>query len=105
MKDIISNSLQLCQILQDSFNNRYNGAVHGYSSKCEFRINEGRRYLRVVQVCDYQQRAHCFIDRNTGDVYKAASWTQPAKGVRFNILKDLEVLRQRADYAGGYLYK
>ena len=49
---------------------------------------------------------HAFIDRNTGEVYKPASWRGPAKIVRY----DLRVIRERencmmnADWAGGYLY-
>ena len=49
-----------------------------------------------------------FIDKNTGEVYKPASWKAPAKNVRF----DLRIIRERefllnpknCDWAGGHLY-
>ena len=50
-----------------------------------------------------------FIDKNTGEVYKPASWKAPAtKHVRFDfrLIKDREFLHNPAntDWAGGYLY-
>ena len=49
-----------------------------------------------------------FIDKNTGEVYKPASWKAPAKHVRY----DLRIIRHReflhnpknVDWAGGHLY-
>lgn len=46
----------------------------------------GVRYLRVAAVDGSTRSAVVFIDRTTGDVFKAASWKGPAKGVRCNIL-------------------
>ncbi len=51
---------------------------------------------------------HCFIDKNTGEVYKPASWKAPAKHVRFDlrIIKEREFLLnpKNCDWAGGHLY-
>jgi hypothetical protein len=49
---------------------------------------------------------HAFVDKKTGDVFKAASFKAPAKGVRFNLLEiaSREQCFARADWAGGYLY-
>lgn len=69
-----------------------------------FDVTVGKKYYKIVQVTDAQKFVHCFVDRNTGDVYKAATFAQPAKGVRYNILRDMDILRN-ADWAGGYLYK
>ena len=75
----------------------------------DFIIEKGRKYLKVVQVTeDGQRSAHAFVDRNTGDVYKADSWKAIARnGVRFNLLDegDLNWLLENADWAGEYLYK
>ena len=51
---------------------------------------------------------HAFIDKQTGEVYKPASWKAPAKHVRY----DLRIIRHReflhnpknVDWAGGHLY-
>ena len=83
----------------------------------------GKRYLKVV-VMEWKDDAqygrinaapagyvaasvHAFIDKNTGDVFKAAAWSAPAKGVRYNILTQTETLLKRAGNDGGfggYLY-
>ena len=49
-----------------------------------------------------------FIDKNTGEVYKPASWKAPAKHVRYDlrIIKEREFLLnpKNCDWAGGHLY-
>ena len=51
---------------------------------------------------------HCFVDKQTGEVYKPASWKAPAKHVRFDLrlIKDREFLHnpKNTDWAGGHLY-
>ena len=49
-----------------------------------------------------------FIDKNTGEVYKPASWKAPAKIVRFNLLiiaeRNYLLNPNNCDWAGGHLY-
>jgi hypothetical protein len=49
---------------------------------------------------------HAFVDKQTGEVYKSASWKAPAKGVRYDlrIINQREWLLENADWSGGYLY-
>ena len=51
---------------------------------------------------------HCFIDKQTGEVYKPASWKAPAKHVRFDLrlIQDRDFLfnPNNIDWAGGHLY-
>ena len=51
---------------------------------------------------------HCFIDKNTGEVYKPASWKAPAKIVRFDLrlITDREFLfnPNNISWAGSHLY-
>lgn len=71
-----------------------------------FTYEKGRKYARIVMHTP-QRSAHAFVDLNTGDVYKSASWKTPAKnGVRYNLLDDnsCKEMYQRADWAGSYLY-
>ena len=91
--------------------------VSGTANLDRFRYYEGKKYLKVVRETfdEFQGRnkwrdttVHAFVDRETGEVYKPASWKAPAKHVRFNLSNDLD--RQNlhdpnfVGWAGGYLY-
>ena len=81
----------------------------------------GKKFIKVFnlqyeEANDYYNRkggyragsVTAFIDKNTGEVYKPASWKAPAKHVRY----DLRIIRERefllnpknCDWAGGHLY-
>ena len=55
--------------------------------KCDydFVIESGRKYHKVVMVSN-QRSVHAFVDKKTGELYKAASWRGPAKDVRLTYL-------------------
>ena len=94
---------------------------NGTAKLMKFRMEFGRKYIKIIQQ-DYRDAneyynteagyrdgsVHAFVDRNTGEVYKPASWKSPAKHVRY----DLRLIKDRAnlhdpnfvDWAGGYLY-
>ena len=90
---------------------------NGTAKLMKFRMEYGRKYIKIIQQ-DYdtfQDRneyrdgsVHAFVDKNTGEVYKPASWKSPAKHVRY----DLRIINDRAKlhdpnytgWAGGYLY-
>lgn len=72
----------------------------------------GRKNDRVVQEfikfgTPSGRSVHAFVDRETGDLYKSAGWTGPAKGVRGNVatIEGLAEVAERADRHGGYLYQ
>ena len=90
---------------------------NGTAKLMKFRIQEGRKYYKIIQqnYDTFQDRneyrdgsVHSFVDKSTGEVYMAASWSKPAKHVRF----DMRVIRDRTlmhtpnfvTWAGGYLY-
>lgn len=66
-------------------------------------VRPGRKFDKVM-TGDAQRgetSIHCFVEKATGHVYKAAGLNAPAKGVRFATMEDaLEV----ADLHGSYLY-
>lgn len=96
-------TLMLCDALVDNFKQS-----HPNSDPYTFSIESGRKYHKIVMETESQSRSvHAFVDKKTGEVYKAASFKAPAKHVRFNLLliKDREWLLEHADWAGGYLYK
>ena len=96
-------TLMLCDALLDNFKRRNGGGTSDY----KFYIESGRKYHKVIMETGAGSRSvHAFVDKKTGDVYKAASFKAPAKGIRFNlcIMSDREWLFENADWAGGYLY-
>ncbi len=98
--NIFQHTQSLCDALQRDFEK---DSSSGYS----FTIDPGQKYYKVVMnTGDGSRSVHAFIDKKTGEVYKAASWRGPAKHVRFDLrlIKDREYLFENADWAGGYLY-
>ena len=89
----------------------------GTANLYKFDYKVGKKFIKVfnLQYDTFQDRNEyragsvtAFIDKNTGEVYKPASWKAPAKHVRF----DLRIIREReyllnpknCDWAGGHLY-
>lgn len=94
--------MDVFQLTQDHCQMLTERAPEGYS----YTIEPGRKYYKIIMNTDYNSRSvHAFVDKSNADLYKAASWKSPAKGVRFNLEKDREKLDQIAHWAGGYLYK
>ena len=102
---------------EEQLQNIENGTANLY----KFDYEVGKKYIKVFnlqysEACDYYNRpagyrqgsVTAFIDKQTGEVYKPASWKAPAKHVRFDLrlIKDREFLHNPAntDWAGGYLY-
>ena len=72
----------------------------GYNSNFKVEVKKGRKYWKVIT----DNSVHCFVDVKNGDVYKPASWNKPAAIVRYNLLDNPEIVYERCDWAGGYLY-
>ena len=82
-------------------------AIKNGEDMYKFTIDTGRKYHKVMMTTDGNSRSvHCFVDKKTGEVYKAASYKAPAKGVRFDLrlIEQREWLLENADWAGSYLY-
>ena len=93
----------------------------GTANLYKFDYQVGKKYIKVFNLqyqesCDYYNRpagyragsVTAFIDKNTGEVYKPASWKAPAKIVRFNLLiiaeRNYLLNPNNCDWAGGHLY-
>ena len=102
---------------QDRVDEINNGTANLY----KFVYKTGKKFHKVyfLQYQDaneyYNRKAgytagsvHCFIDKKTGEVYKAASWKAPAKIVRFDLrlIGDREFLfnPNNISWAGSHLY-
>ena len=93
----------------------------GTANLYKFDYQVGKKYIKVFnlqyqEANDYYGRkagyrqgsVTAFIDKNTGEVYKPASWKAPAKIVRFNLLiiaeRNYLLNPNNCDWAGGHLY-
>ena len=74
------------------------------SDRYKFEIQTGRKYHKIHN--GPAGGVHAFVDKNTGEVYKPASYKSPAKHVRYDLrsIKQRRVCFSNADWAGGYLY-
>ena len=87
----------------------------------KFKVYSGKKYYKIVQqefetwegsknFNQYRDGSvHAFVNKETGEVFKPASWAAPAtKHVRFDlrIIKHREFLfnSNNTGWAGGYLY-
>ena len=70
-------------------------------------LKTGRTFDKLVTVRNNApnkaQSADFFVHKETGDIYKAASWSAPAKGARGNIFEPKTY--KNYDVHGGWLYK
>jgi len=91
--------LDLVDALEANYTNRYPDSPN----PVKFETKVGKKYIKIIQV---DGGVHAFIDKNTGEVYKPASWKSPAKHVRYDlrIINQRQECYSRADWAGGYLY-
>ena len=96
-------TLMLCECLTDDFTRR-----HPNSDPYKFYIESGRKYHKIVMETESQSKSvHCFVNKKTGELHKAASFKAPVKEPRFNmlIIKEREWVFENCDWSGGYLYK
>ena len=95
---------------------RFESIKNGTANLMRFVVTKGRKYFKITahEYDTFQDRneyregsVNCFVNKNTGEVYKPASYNSPhTKHVRYNLLDEdsrAECLH-RADWAGGYLY-
>ena len=99
------------------YEERLDEIENGTANLYKFDYSVGKKFYKVfnLQFDTFKGRNEyragsvtAFIDKNTGEVYKPASWKAPSKHVRF----DLRIIREReflhnpknVDWAGGHLY-
>ena len=94
---------------------------NGTANLMKFVVKTGKRYYKIVQqefetwegspnIMDNIGMVQfiAFVDKETGDVYKPASWAAPAKHIRFTF-QNVDHLKfllnpKNVGWAGGYLY-
>ena len=93
---------------------------NGTANLMWFKVYSGKRYWKIVQqqfetwegskyYGQYRDASvHAFVDKKTGQIFKPAGWSKPAKHVRF----DMRIISERnfvhnpnnVGWSGGYLY-
>ena len=93
---------------------------NGTANLMWFKVYSGKRYWKIVQqqfetwegskyYGQYRDASvHAFVDKKTGQIFKPAGWSKPAKHVRF----DMRIISERnfvhnpnnTGLSGGYLY-
>jgi len=96
--NVLKNTALLCNRLEENFNHNFPNRAGNHP----YTITTGRKYHKIID----DNSVHCFVDKNTGEVYKPSSWSAPAKGVRYDLrlIEDREWLLSHADWCGSYLY-
>lgn len=58
--------------------------VDEWIERSTYRTQEGRKYIKITR----EGSVVAFVEKETGNIFKPASWQAPAKGVRGNIFSD-----------------
>ena len=121
-ESLTENYKQHCVRMYESSTSDYSkkqleNVKNGTANLTKFVIKNGRKYYKIMEHefdtfrdrNEYREGGvHAFVDKNTGEVYKPASYNSPAKHVRY----DLRVINDRVKlhdprytgWSGGYLY-
>ena len=82
---------------------RHDWGVYGFRAQAS-----GSKYRIIMTITrdgvTKDDSVHAFVDADTGDLLKAASWKVPAKGARYNLLTEMDVVRANFGWSSGYLY-
>jgi len=81
MPTMTQSVLNYCEELCDTLEKRFNEEYPNSTTKRTFSVKKGRKYYKILE---NDSSAHAFVDINSGDVFKPASWNKPASGVRYS---------------------
>ena len=121
--DMLTRNLEEQRFPENSsyYQEQLDAIMDGSAKLYKFDYSVGKKYIKIFNL-QYQEANEyynreagyrqgsvtAFVDRETGEVYKPASWRAPAKHVRYDmrIIKDREFLHdpKNTDWAGGHLY-
>jgi len=101
----------LTECLIESLNNqeKVNALESGRTTYNQFEYEMGRKYIKVWSYLLSQgerlrgRSCYMFVDKNTGECYKPASYKAPAKGVRY-LITQLADNPHICDPYGSFLY-
>ena len=78
--DALKRFIEYLQEIMDTENFTFPVKIH---------TKHGKKYIKVIREYAGQNAAYCFIDTETGNIYKPAGWKAPEKNhVRGNIFSN-----------------
>lgn len=96
---------ELCEVLEQKAFAKQHGTYSKEKKTTYFWFKINKKYTKIIQTNYGSDSVHAFIENDTLDIYKAATWNAPAKDARYNLLNDFNNLLEVCDHHGGYLYK
>ena len=101
----------LTEALIEVLNNEWkvNALESGHSVYTQLEYEVGRKYIKVLSYLSnsgerlYGRSCFMFVDKNSGECYKPASYKAPAKGVRY-LITQLADNPHICDPYGSFLY-
>ena len=101
----------LTEALVEVLNNQWkvDAIESGHSVYTQLEIEEGRKYIKIWSYLVgpegrlYGRSCWMFVDKNSGECYKPASYKAPAKGVRY-LITQLADNPETCDPYGSFLY-
>jgi hypothetical protein len=109
--DILNTIEYRINVLTKTILDKFNASSSFTEPYLDFEVVKGTKYYKIILITNPKTRTparsvHAFVARQTGAMYKPASWHAPAKHVRYNLMDDtsFDECLNRCEYAGGYLY-
>ena len=94
-----------CEVLEYKAFARQHGAYSKNQKTTYFWFKINKKYTKIIKTDHGSDSVHAFLENDTLDIYKAATWNAPAKGARYNLFKDFNDILEVCQPNGGYLYK
>ena len=71
-----------------------------------FTVNKGRKYDKVVANTPGSRSVHCFVEKETGHIFKPAGWNAPQLKTNIPVRGSIYEINsyKNADPHGGWLY-
>ena len=67
---------------------RWNENKYDIKNLPTFDFTTGEKYWKITRTSYGQTSVHCFVEKATGDIFKAETFSRPAKKARGNVNND-----------------
>ena len=94
-----------CEVLEHKAFARQHGQWSKEKKTTYFHFKINKKYTKIIQTDHGNDSVHAFLENETLDIYKAATWNAPAKDARYNLFRDFDRVLEVCEPNGGYLYK